>query len=74
VGRSFLRRLFSQQLRDIQPGDAVRVVGYSGVAWVREISGDTAVVVWGKDRRAILMLVQLRRVKAVGHQLDRRGE
>ena len=72
MGRSFLRRLFAQSLRDIHPGDAVRIVGYRGVCFVREVNGDTAVVVYGMDRRDILPVVALRRVKAVGHKYDTR--
>ena len=70
---SFFRRLFARSLRDLEAGDAVRVKGYSGVAWVREINGDIAVIVWAKDRREILPVFTLRRVGAAGHSFDRRG-
>lgn len=72
MGRYFLRRWFSRALKDIEPGDAVRIVGYRGVAWVREINDDVAVIVWAKDRRDILPLVALRRVRAERGDLDRR--
>jgi hypothetical protein len=73
VGSSFFRRLFAvHNLKDLQAGDAVRVVGYRGVAWVREVRDDHAVIVWAMDRRDILPLVSLRRVRPCGHGLDRR--
>jgi hypothetical protein len=72
VGRFFLRRWFIQSLKDLEAGDAVRVVGYRGVAFIESVNGDHALVVWAKDRRAILPLVSLRRVKPCGGGLDRR--
>jgi len=73
VGRSFLRRWFSASLKDLEPGDAVRIKGFRGVAWVGEINGDMAVVFWAKDRRDIVPIISLRRVGPGGHFLDRRG-
>ena len=73
MGRSFLRRWFSQSLKDIEAGDAVRIVGYRGVAFVVSVNNEMALVVWAKDRRDIVPIVSLRRVKAGGSSLDRRG-
>ena len=73
MGRYFIRRWFIQTLKDIEPGDAVRIVGYRGVAFVESVSTDHAVVVWAKDRRSIVPLVSLRRAKAQRGDLDRRG-
>ena len=72
MGR-FLSGWFKSSLKDLQPGDAVRIKGYRGVAWVGEINGDNAVVFWAKDRRDIVPLICLRRCRACGHGLDRRG-
>ena len=72
MGRFFLRRWFSQSLKDIEPGDAVRIVGYRGVAFVESVTGDHALVGWAMDRREIVPLVSLRRVKPARGDLDRR--
>lgn len=73
MARFFLTRWFRQSLKDLEPGDAVRVVGYRGVAFVESTAEDHALIVYGRDRRSIVPLVSLRRVRACGAELDRRG-
>jgi hypothetical protein len=72
VGRFSLRRWFRHSLNDLEAGDAVRVVGYRGVAFVESVHGETALIVWAKDRRAVMPLLSLRRVRPCGGGLDRR--
>ena len=65
-----LRLFFSQAVRDLQPGDMVRRIGYPGVGFVESIKSEHAVVAWNKDRRDILPLFCLRRVPSGGHSFD----
>lgn len=69
----FFRRLFAQSVGDVEPGDFVRRIGFWGVGIVESITDGCAVVAWNKDRRDILPLCSLRRVKPCGHLLDRRN-
>ena len=72
MARFFLSRWFRSSLKDLEPGDAVRVVGYRGVAFVESVADDHALIVYGRDRRSIVPLVSLRRCRACAPELDRR--
>lgn len=56
---------------DLVPGDFVRRVGFKGAGLVESVKDDHAVIAWSKDRRDILPLSVLRRVKQRGSSFDR---
>ena len=71
-----IRRLgiyFLRLVNDLQVGDFVRRVGHRGVGLVENIDNGFAVIAWDKDRRDVLPLGILRRVKSGGHSLDARN-
>ena len=68
-----IRRLgiyFLRMVNDLQEGDFARRVGHRGVGLVENIENGFALIAWDKDRRDILPLGIVRRVKSGGHRLD----
>lgn len=61
-------------VNDLQVGDFVRRLGSRGVGIIEDVADGHATVAWAKDRRDILPIACFRRVRAVGHALDRRCE
>jgi hypothetical protein len=69
----YAREKLAKLIGDLQVGDFVRRLGARGVGIVEDVSEGHATVAWSKDRRDVLPLACFRRVRAVGHALDRRS-
>lgn len=68
-----LRKLLrARHADDVLPGDFVRRIGAKGVGLVENVTGNQALVAWDKDRRDLLAVWSLRRVKPRGASLDTR--
>lgn len=68
-----VRHQLAKLVNDLQVGDFVRRLGSRGVGIIEDIGDGHATVAWGKDRRDVLPFACFRRVRAVGHALDRRA-
>jgi hypothetical protein len=65
------RRLEAQRaVKDIEPGDLVRQIGFRGTGLIESVDNDHAVVAWNGHSKSILPLATLRRVQAAGAHLD----
>jgi hypothetical protein len=68
----FVRRTLSRGRSDLEPGDFVRRGGVGPVGIIESIDNGQATVAYDKDKREILPTGMFRRVKAGGHNLDKR--
>lgn len=63
----------SKAVNDLEAGDLVRRKGHRGVGLVEDVNNDGfAWIAWSQTHRDYLPLVALRKVRAGGHDLDRR--
>lgn len=62
----------ARTVKDIEPGDLVRQIGFRGTGLIESVDNDHAVIAWDGHCKSILPLAALRRVQAAGAHLDSR--
>lgn len=73
VSESRRRLSASKAVNDLQAGDLVRRKGHRGVGIVESVIDGTATVAWDAARKDILPVSAFRRIRAIGHDLDRKA-